>query len=45
VHLLLVVKNPDDVGGFIRYFKTESAHMIKRVLGRAKRTIWCEPLL
>jgi len=42
LHLLLVVNDPDDVSGFIRYFKTESAHMLNRVLGRAKRTIWCE---
>lgn len=42
VHLLLVVKNPDDVHGFVRYFKTESAHMLNRVLGRRKRTLWCE---
>ena len=42
VHVLLVVDNPDDVSGFIRHFKTESAHMLNRVLGRRKRTIWCE---
>ncbi len=42
VHMLLVVDNPDDVSGFIRHFKTESAHMLNRVLGRRKRTIWCE---
>ena len=42
VHMLLVVENPDDVSGFIRHFKTESAHLLNRVLGRRKRTIWCE---
>jgi len=42
VHLLLVVDNPNDVPGFVRCFKTESAHMLNRVLGRRKRTIWCE---
>jgi hypothetical protein len=42
LHLIMVVKNPDDVSGFIGYFKTESAHMLNRVLGRAKRTVWCE---
>ena len=42
VHLVCVVQNPDDVAGFVRYFKTESAHLLNRVLGRRKRTIWCE---
>ncbi len=42
VHLVIVVSNPDDVCGFVRCFKTESAHMINRLLGRRKRTIWCE---
>lgn len=42
IHLVLVVINPDDVEAFFRHFKTESAHMINRLLGRAKRTLWCE---
>jgi len=42
VHTVLVVVNPDDVHGFIRCFKTESAHMINGLLGRQKRTVWCE---
>ncbi len=42
VHMLLVVDNPDDVSGFIRHFKTESAHLLNGILGRRKRTIWCE---
>ena len=42
LHLLLVVVNPDDVDAFIRCFKTESAHMLNRLLGRKKRTVWCE---
>jgi hypothetical protein len=42
VHIVLVVMNPDDVHAFIRCFKTESAHMINRILGRGKRTLWCE---
>jgi len=42
VHLILVVTDPDDVNAFIRCFKTESAHMLNRLLGRKKRTIWCE---
>jgi hypothetical protein len=42
VHIILVVINPDDVHAFMRCFKTESAHMINRLLGRNKRTVWCE---
>ena len=42
VHLVMVVINPDDVEGFFRYFKAESAHMINGLLGRNKRTLWCE---
>lgn len=32
--MALVVINPDDVYEFFRYFKSESAHMINRLLGR-----------
>lgn len=42
IHLVVVVMNPDDVSGFVRYFKTESARRINAVLGRDKRTVWCE---
>lgn len=42
IHILAVVQNPDDVKDFMKYFKTESAHAINRLLGRKKRTIWCE---
>ncbi len=42
VHIMMVVDNPSDVPGFMRYFKTESSHMLNRILGRRKRTIWCE---
>lgn len=42
VHLILVVMNPDHVPEFFRHFKAESAHMINRLLGRRKRTLWCE---
>lgn len=41
IHLLIVVANPDHVQSFMRHFKTDSAHMINRLLGRAKRTVWC----
>ena len=42
VHLILVVEDPKDVVNFIKHFKTESAHLFNRLLGRRKRTIWCE---
>lgn len=42
IHLVLVVINPDHVDAFVRHFKTESAHKINGLLGRAKRTLWCE---
>lgn len=41
-HLLVIVDNPNDVDGFMCRFKTESAHAINHLLGRAKRTVWCE---
>jgi len=42
IHLLLVVEDPDDVAGFMRYLKVESSHAINRLLGRRKRTVWCD---
>lgn len=42
LHLILVVNNPDDLYQFIGYFKGETAHRFNRLLGRTKRTIWCE---
>jgi REP element-mobilizing transposase RayT len=42
IHLVLVVIDPDHVKEFFRYFKSESAHMINGLLGRDKRTVWCE---
>jgi len=42
VHIVLVVENPEDVPRFVRHFKCESAHMLNRLLGRRKRTVWCE---
>jgi REP element-mobilizing transposase RayT len=42
VHLVMVVINPDHVEAFHRYFKAESAHMINGLLGRNKKTLWCE---
>ncbi|MDC0358638.1 transposase, partial [Oligoflexia bacterium] len=42
LHMLLVVKDPNDIKDFMRYIKTESSHAINRMLGRKKRTNWCE---
>lgn len=42
IHLVLVVIDPDHVKEFFRHFKAESAHMINGLLGRNKRTVWCE---
>ena len=42
VHMVVVVDNPDDIKGFMERFKTESAHAINALLGRRKRTVWCE---
>jgi REP element-mobilizing transposase RayT len=42
LHLILIVDNPDDVAGFMERFKTETAHAINKLLGRKKKTIWCD---
>lgn len=42
VHFIAVVSDPNDVKGFMERFKTESAHAVNRLLGRKKRTVWCE---
>ncbi len=42
VHFTAMVHNPNDIPGFMERFKTESAHRINRLLGRKKRTIWCQ---
>lgn len=42
VHMIVVVEDPDDVKEFMRVFKCESAHAVNRLLGRKKRTVWCE---
>lgn len=41
-HLILIVKDPEHVSAFVGYLKQEIAHAINRLLGRRKRTIWCE---
>lgn len=42
VHLIITVICPEAVDNFIQYLKRESAHAVNRLLGRRKRTIWCE---
>lgn len=42
VHMLVRVTNPAFIPGFMERFKTESAHALNRLLGRQKRTVWCE---
>ena len=42
LHMLVIVDNPDDIKGFMERFKTESAHAVNALLGRRKRTVWCE---
>ena len=42
VHFIITVLVPEEVKDFIQYIKKESAHAINRLLGRRKRTIWCE---
>ena len=42
IHLVMVVVDPEHVEKFFRHFKTDSAHMINGLLGRDKRTLWCE---
>jgi REP element-mobilizing transposase RayT len=42
VHMLIVVQDPEDVDNFVAYVKRESAHAVNRLLGRKKRTVWCE---
>lgn len=42
VHLILVINEPKNVPEFMRHFKSEVAHRINNLLGREKRTVWCE---
>jgi REP element-mobilizing transposase RayT len=42
IHLLVYVQDPNDLTSFVGHFKTESAHYINAMLGRRKRTVWCE---
>lgn len=42
LHLLMLVTDPEAIRDFMDRFKTESAHAINRLLGRRKRTVWCD---
>jgi REP element-mobilizing transposase RayT len=42
IHLIIIVKDPADVPRFMDYFKTESAHVINRLMGTTGRSFWCE---
>ena len=42
IQLVLVVINPDHVEAFFRHYKTDPAYMINGLLGRTKRTLWCD---
>ncbi len=42
LHMLVTVDNPQDLVDFMRHFKTETAHAINNLLGRDKKTVWCE---
>jgi len=42
VHFIMVVDNPESIVRFMERFKTETAHAINRLLGRKKRTVWCD---
>ncbi|MBL7662556.1 transposase [bacterium] len=41
-HLFIRVTDPELVPKFIGYIKQETAHYLNRLLGRRKRTVWCE---
>ena len=41
-HIIGVVEDPGLVPLFFRYFKTETAHAVNRILGRRKHTVWCD---
>lgn len=42
IHMLIVTTDPSLVKDFMERFKTESSHYINALLGRKKRTVWCE---
>lgn len=42
IHILLIVKDPEDVPKFMHYLKLELAHAINRLLGRTGQNFWVE---
>ena len=42
LHLFMQVIDPSDMADFMERFKCESSAAINRLLGRKKRTVWCE---
>src|SRR6185436_3855037 len=40
-HLVITVTCPESIDNFIQYIKRESAHIVNRLVGRRKRTVWC----
>jgi REP element-mobilizing transposase RayT len=42
IHLIIVIKNPDDLPAFMNLYKTEVAHAINQLLGRRQISVWHE---
>lgn len=40
IHILIVVKNPEDVPRFMNYFKSETAHALNRLMGTTGQSFW-----
>lgn len=41
-HMILIPREVEALPKFVKYIKQESSHYINRLLGRKKRTIWCQ---
>lgn len=42
IHIMVRVIDPADAADFMERFKTETAHVLNRILGKKKKTVWCE---
>jgi len=42
IHLIIVVQDPADVPRFMEHFKTETAHVLNKLMGTTGRSFWCE---
>ena len=42
IHIILKVTNPETVSDLIGYIKGKSGNAINRLLGREKKTVWCD---